>query len=135
MPEMTTGGTVIPAAVVPSVMKTVLHVSSPHPDDQNHAAVNTLNLIGDEAVYSEGDDVVVLANGAGVRMFVDTTAAHPEMIERLADRGVALRACRNALYGMGATDDDLLPGVSGVPSGSGELARLQDDGFGYIKAP
>lgn len=116
-------------------MKTVFHVSSPHPDDQNHAAVNALNLIGDEDVYSEGDEVVILTNGAGVRMVVEATAAHPEMIERLTDRGVALRACRNALYGMGLTDDDLLPGVEGVRSGSGELARLQSEGFGYIKAP
>lgn len=36
---------------------------------------------------------------------------------------------------MGATDDDLLPHVEGVPSGSGALARLQDEGYGYIEAP
>lgn len=116
-------------------MQTVFHVSTARPADQREAMANALNLLGDESVHSAGDEVAVVANGAGVRMFVAATAAHPDVVERLDDLGVALRACRNALRGMGATDDDLLPGVSGVPSGSGELARLQDEGFGYVKTP
>ena len=116
-------------------MKTVIHVSSADPNAQREAIANTLNLVGDESVYTPGDDVVVLANSAGVRMFVEATTALEGLVEEMSDRDITLRACRNALRGMGATDDDLLPGVEGVPSGSGELARLQDEGYGYIKAP
>ncbi|WP_049971477.1 DsrE family protein [Haladaptatus cibarius] len=116
-------------------MKTVIHVSSPDPNDQREAIANTLNLVGDESVFTPGDDVVGLANGAGIRMFVEATTAQRELVSELRNREVDLRACRNALRGMGVTDADLLPGVDGVPSGSGELARLQDEGYGYIKAP
>ncbi|MCO8244312.1 DsrE family protein [Haladaptatus sp. AB643] len=116
-------------------MKTVVHVSSPDPNDQREAVANTLNLVMDESVSAPDDDVVVLANGAGIRMFVEATSALSELVEEMKNRDVALRACRNALRGMGATDDDLLPGVEGVPSGSGELAKLQAEGYGYIKAP
>ena len=116
-------------------MKTVFHVSSPDAGDQQHAMINAANLLADESVYSSGDEVVILANGAAVRMFVEETADHPDMVETLFDDGVSLRACGNALASMNATDDDLLAGVERVPSGSGELARLQDEGFGYVKAP
>lgn len=116
-------------------MKTVFHVSSPNAGDQQHAMINAANLLADESVYSAGDEVVVLANGAAVRMFVAETAEHPDMVESLIDDGVSLRACGNALAAMDATDDDLLAGIERVPSGSGELARLEDEGFGYVKAP
>ncbi|WP_227378727.1 DsrE family protein [Haladaptatus halobius] len=116
-------------------MKTVFHVSSAQPADHQEAMVNALNLIADDSVSSPDDDVAIVANGAGVRMFVRATAANSKMVEDLRKQDVSLRACRNALRGMGATDDDLLPGVEGVPSGSGELARLQDEGYGYVKSP
>ena len=116
-------------------MRTVFHVSSPESGDQQHAMINAANLLADESVYSPGDEIVILANGAAVRMFVEETADHPDMVERLFDDGVSLRACGNALTGMNASDKDLLAGVEIVPSGSGELARLEDEGFGYIKAP
>lgn len=109
--------------------------SSPDAGDQQHALINAANLRADESVYSSGDEVVILANGAAVRMLVEETTNHSDMIESLIDDGVSLRACRNPLASMNATDDDLLAGVERVPSGSGELARLQDEGFGYIKAP
>ena len=98
--------------------------------------VNAQNLLDDESVSSTDDDVAVVANGAGVRMFVEATASNRETVEDLRERGVSLLACRNSLRGMGATDDDdLLPGVEGVPTGIGALARLQDEGYGYVKAP
>jgi hypothetical protein len=115
-------------------MRTVFHVSSPAPSDQEHAMVNVLNMLYDETVYEAGDDVVIVANGGGVRMFVEATASAPERVEQLQEEGVECYACGNALRGMHA-EDDLLPGVEVVPSGSGALARLQDEGYGYVKAP
>lgn len=94
-----------------------------------------MNLLADESVSSSTDDVAIVANGSGVRMFVEGTTSNSDIIENLREQGVELIACRAALRGMGATDDDLLPGVEGVPTGAGALARLQDEGYGYIKAP
>jgi intracellular sulfur oxidation DsrE/DsrF family protein len=118
-----------------SSMRTVFHVSSPAPADQEHAMVNVLNMLYDETVYEEGDEVVIVANGGGgVRMFVEATASAPDRVEQLREDGVELYACGNALRGMHA-EDDLLAGVEVAPSGSGALARLQDEGYGYVKAP
>ncbi|QLK26826.1 DsrE family protein [Natrinema zhouii] len=116
-------------------MQTVFHVSSPDPGDQQHAMVNALNLLADNSVSSSADDVAIVANGAGVRMFVTETASNRDMVDTLREQDVTLLACRNSLDGMGATDADLLPGVEEAPSGSGALARFQDEGYGYIKAP
>lgn len=96
--------------------------------------VNVLNMLRDESVYEAGDDVAIVANGGGVRTFVAATASALDRVDQLQAEGVARYACGNALRGMHA-DDDLLPGVEVVPSGSGALARLQDEGDGYVKAP
>lgn len=116
-------------------MQTVFHVSSDDPADRRHAMVNVRNLLDDESVSSSADDVAIVANGAGVRMVVAVTAEHQEMVEMLHDRGVSLLACGNSLTSIDATDSDLLPGVERVPAGVGALARLQDEGYGYVKAP
>jgi intracellular sulfur oxidation DsrE/DsrF family protein len=116
-------------------MKTVFHVSSPAAGKQEHAMVNVLNMLRDETAYEEGDVVAIVANGGGVRLFVTETASAPGLVERLRSLGVGLYACGHALEGMGVTGDDLLPGVEVVPSGSGALARLQGEGYGYVKAP
>lgn len=116
-------------------MQTVVHVSASDPADHRHALVNTRNLLDDERVSSPGDAVAIVGNGDGVRLFIEGVAAHPDLLAELAGRGVELLACRNSLRHRGVSDDDLLPGVSGVPSGVGALARLQDAGYGYIKAP
>lgn len=116
-------------------MKTVFHVSSPDPHDHHHAMVNVLNLLADDTVSVAGDEVALVANGGAIRMFVESAAEHAEMVGRLEETGVALTACGNALRGQGVSAEDLLPGVDVVPSGVGELARLQAAGYGYIKAP
>ena len=116
-------------------MRTVFHVSSPDPHDHHHAMVNVLNLLADDTVSAEGDDVALVTNGGGIRMFLDPTAEHPDVVARLREAGVALCACGNALSGQGFSEADLLPGVAVVRSGVGELARLQAEGYGYVKAP
>jgi hypothetical protein len=116
-------------------MQTVFHVSSPAPADQEHAMGNVANLLRDGTTYGAGDDVAVVANGGGVRMLVAVTATVPDRVADLRSEGVALYACANTLEGMDAEEGDLLPGVEAVPSGVGALARLQDDGYGYLKVP
>lgn len=116
-------------------MNTVFHVSSPDPDDHHHAMVNVLNLLADDGVSSVDDEVALVTNGGAIRMFVEPAAAHPDVVDRLRQADVELSACGNALRGQGVSEDELLPGVQVVPSGVGELARLQETGFGYIKAP
>ncbi|WP_458208621.1 DsrE family protein [Haladaptatus sp. NG-SE-30] len=113
--------------------KTVLHLSSGDSMAHKHALMNAKNLLDDESVPVK--NLVVLANGKGVRLYTPPTDDNEfeSQIVSLQDRGVTFRACGNAMEMLGLTKDDLLPGVERVPSGVGELARLQALDFGYIK--
>ncbi|WP_433633586.1 DsrE family protein [Halomicrococcus sp. NG-SE-24] len=97
--------------------------------------MNAKNLLDDESVPIK--DLVVLANGKGVQLYTPPTDDNKfeGQITSLQDRGVTFRACGNAMEMLGLTKDDLLPRVERVPSGVGELARLQELGYGYIKTP
>ncbi|WP_458188789.1 DsrE family protein [Haladaptatus sp. NG-WS-4] len=115
--------------------KTVIHLSSGETMDQKHALHNAKNLLEDESVPV--NDLVFLANGKGVLVYTPPTDDNEfaDIVAMLQERGVTFRACENAMEHLGLTEDDLLPGVEPVPSGVGELARLQQLGYGYIKSP
>jgi intracellular sulfur oxidation DsrE/DsrF family protein len=115
--------------------KTVLHLSSGDSIAQRGALMNAKNLLEDETVPVK--DLVVLANGKGVKLYTPPTDDNEfaDLIASLQDRGVTFRACGNAMDMLGLTKDDLLSGVERVPSGVGELARLQALDYGYIKVP
>jgi len=116
-------------------MQTVFHVSSPDADVRRHALVNVNNLLEDDTVTSAADDVAIVANGAAVRMFVDGVAEHEPLVASLLAREVDCFACSASLERVDATAEGLLSGVEPVESGVGALASLQDDGYGYVKAP
>jgi intracellular sulfur oxidation DsrE/DsrF family protein len=46
---------------------------------------------------------------------------------------VSFTACENSLDGSEVTASDLFDGVETAPSGVGELTRLQDAGYGYVR--
>lgn len=116
-------------------MQTVFHVSSGDPADQRHALRNVVNLLADESVSNPADDVALVANGDGVRLFLSSTTPAEETVADLHDAGVELLACGNSLRRLDATDADLLAGVERVPSGVGVLADRQRRGYGYLKVP
>lgn len=116
-------------------MQTVFHVSGGDPADQRHALRNVVNLLADDSVSGPDDDVVLVANGGAVGLFLSTTTPARDTVADLQDAGVDLYACGNSLRRLDALDADLLPGVERVSSGVGTLASLQQDGFGYLKVP
>lgn len=115
--------------------KTVLHLSSGEMMAYKGALMNAQNLLADETVPVE--ELVFLANGPGVKIYTPPSQENEffDRINSLQDRGVTFRACQNAMAMFELTEDDLIDGVEIVPSGVGELARLQELGFGYIKVP
>ncbi|MCD2203935.1 DsrE family protein [Halobacterium sp. KA-6] len=56
-----------------------------------------------------------------------------EQIMDLIDRGVTVKQCSNTIEGTDISEDDLIEGVELVSSGVGELTRLQNEGYAYIK--
>lgn len=115
--------------------KTVLHLSGGKKAAHKGALMNAKNLLDDDSVPVK--ELVLLANGPGVKVYTPPSEDNEfyDVINTLQERGVTFRACQNAMDMFDLTEDDLIDGVEPVPSGVGELARLQELDFGYIKAP
>lgn len=81
-------------------------------------------------------NVVVVANGTAVNNF-SRLEVHPfraAKINGLAERGARFVCSAHALEIHQIDEDGLPDGVSVVPSGIFEMARLQSEGYAYIKA-
>jgi intracellular sulfur oxidation DsrE/DsrF family protein len=79
-----------------------------------------------------GSQVEAVFFGPGLNMLRKTNAAYEERLKQLADSGVTLSACQNAMRAMNVKTEDLFPFASQVDSGVAELARKQEAGWAYI---
>ena len=79
-----------------------------------------------------GSEVEVVFFAAGLNMLRKTNTAYEERLKKLADSGVTLAACQNAMRLMNVKTEDLFPFASQVDSGVAELARKQEAGWAYI---
>lgn len=79
-----------------------------------------------------GSQVEVVFYGAGLNMLLKKNTAYEERLKQLADSGVTLAACQNAMRLMNVKTEDLFPFASQVDSGIAELVRKQEAGWAYI---
>ena len=79
-----------------------------------------------------GSQVEVVFYAEGLNMLRKTNTAYEERLKQLAEAGVTLSACQNAMRFMNIKTEDLFPFASQVDSGIAELARKQEAGWAYI---
>jgi uncharacterized protein len=79
-----------------------------------------------------GSQVEVVFFGPGLNMLLKKNAAYEERLKQLADSGVKLSACQNAMRHRNVKTEDLFPFASQVDSGVAELTRQQEAGWAYI---
>lgn len=79
-----------------------------------------------------GSQVEVVFYGPGLNMLLRKNTAWEERLKQLADSGVTLAACQNAMRLMNVKTEDLFPFVAQVDSGVAELVRKQEAGWAYI---
>jgi intracellular sulfur oxidation DsrE/DsrF family protein len=84
------------------------------------------------ALAKDGVQVEVVFFGPGLNMLLKKNTAYEERLRQLADSGVTLAACQNAMRYMKVTTDDLFPFAVQVDSGVAELVRRQKEGWQYI---
>jgi intracellular sulfur oxidation DsrE/DsrF family protein len=114
-------------------MSTVFHFAD-GAEEQTHAVANVANLLADES--TEVENVVLVANGAGIKLLSTETSRVPDEVRDLVEDGVSFRACRNSMEAFDMSEEDLVEGVETVPAGVGELTKLQAlEGYAYIKTP
>jgi hypothetical protein len=116
--------------------KVVYHVNSGDDRTLNIAILNVENHLS--AVGPDKIDLVVVTHGNGVRLLERATESI-ELQARIRDlkkQGVTLRVCENTLKNKNIDYERDLFEVSRqdlVPSGVAELARLQQQGYVYVK--
>lgn len=84
------------------------------------------------ALAKDGVEVEVVFFGPGLNMLLKKNSAYEERLRQLADNGVTLAACQNAMRYMKVTTEDLFPFAVQVDSGVAELVRRQKEGWQYI---
>ena len=128
--------------------KVVYHINYDNPKKQAGALRNIQNHIN--AVGAENLDLKVVLHGNGLALLVEPDAleklskfkhanANDKMtakIDGLKNQGVAFNVCANTVRGRKVDVNDDLYNVEQsdiVPSGVAELAKLQMQGYVYIK--
>ena len=128
--------------------KVVYHINYDNPKQQAGALRNIQNHIN--AVGADNLDLKVVLHGNGLALLLEPEAvakthkmkfgnADNNMtakIEGLKTQGVAFQVCNNTLRGRKISYEEHLYGVEKkdiVPSGVAELAKLQSQGYTYIK--
>ena len=111
-------------------MQTVFHLVASDSSDRETTLTIADNLLDDDSVDVE--DVAVVAQAEGIEP-VTAGGEGSDKITSLLEEGVAVKACSNTLEMKEIDDTDLVDGVETVPSGGGELTRLQSEGYAYIR--
>ena len=111
-------------------MKAVFHLTSRDPELYATVLRNAEQLLDDEAYDVDAVEVAVTNGGVGL---VRANSEFGDRIESLRERGVVFKAGRDTLDRSELTGGDLVPGVEIVPSGPGELVRLQSEGYAYLR--
>ena len=109
----------------------VFQLSEPEGGAWNVLPIHVKNM-RDAFAKDGGSQVEVVFYGAGLNMLRKTNAAYEERLKELADSGVQLSACQNAMRLMNVKTEDLFPFASQVDSGVAELVRRQEAGWAYI---
>jgi intracellular sulfur oxidation DsrE/DsrF family protein len=128
--------------------KVVYHINYDNPKHQAGALRNIQNHIN--AVGAENLDLKVVLHGNGLALLLEpeALATHPKFkhanadqnmtakVANLKDQGVDFQVCNNTVKGRKVDYETDLYDVSEndiVPSGVAELAKLQAEGYMYIK--
>jgi intracellular sulfur oxidation DsrE/DsrF family protein len=79
-------------------------------------------------------EIEVVCHGTSLPLVLQAKSEVKEGITDLLSRGVVFAACENTMRRAKATKEDLIPGVTTVPSGLAEIIIRQEQGWAYIKA-
>ena len=117
-------------ALLVVIVNVVFHHSNDDPELHARVVSNVANLLDDSTV--DVDEVALVANSGGLQLLIENSPQR-EAVENLQERGVVFKQCRNTFAGTEIGENDLIDGVEVVPSGVGELARLQAAGYAYLR--
>lgn len=109
----------------------ILHADSADPAILKMVIRNANNYLN--ALSSENFALIIVANAGAVKLLTNERQDLHELALPVLNRGVNLRVCANALAENHLTKENIWPQCQVVPAGLVEIARLQREGFAYIK--
>ena len=112
------------------MLKVVVHVNFSDAERQKHGLKNVANMLKEVKGAAE---IEVVCHGAGIALVVKDKGEHADEVARLVKAGVKFVACENTMRDKSIPKENLLPGVTTVPSGAVEVVRKQQEGYGYFK--
>jgi len=102
-------------------------------DRQDQTAV--LRWIGEVASVNPENEIEVVMYGRGLGLVVSGRSTLADDVKQATGRPhVSFRVCEIALRNQKIDRSELLPNVTTVPDGIGEIVEKQRQGWGYIKA-
>ena len=111
--------------------RVVIQVSTPEPRMWNQAMnyiENLRDLYGADKV-----DVDIVALGHGIGLLKLESTQGPRVADALKlGSSVQLNACEVTMRRQKLTKADMLPGISFVPAGLGQIIKRQREGWAYI---
>ena len=115
----------------PRPYKVVFDLTTDNPADQT-AVLRWLKEVG---AANPQTDMEVVMYGKGLSLVTTGRTTMADDVKLALERPhVAFKVCEIAMKNQGVDKSQLLPGVSTVPDGIGEIVAKQKDGWGYIKA-
>ena len=114
----------------PKPYKVVFDLTTDDPKDQ--AAV--LSYIRAIASVNPDTEMEVVMYGRGTSLVVTGRSTLADDVKNALERGhVSFRVCEIAIRNQKIDKTQLLPNVTTVPEGIGEIVAKQKEGWGYIK--
>ncbi|MCL0080644.1 DsrE family protein [Peptococcaceae bacterium] len=123
-------------------LKAIFHVNETA--NWQKTLTNINNFVKDAGISNA--NIKILANGSAVNIFKDDcptssscgcgstkTTSIPQQISELAQIGIEIAVCRNALKAHDLAENKLPSFVTVVPAGITELVEKQHQGYAYIK--
>jgi intracellular sulfur oxidation DsrE/DsrF family protein len=79
-----------------------------------------------------GSQMEVVFYGPGIDMMRKTDKAHEEALKKLAESGIALIVCQNAMKMRNVKTEELFSFGQETESGIAEIAKKEESGWAYI---
>jgi intracellular sulfur oxidation DsrE/DsrF family protein len=118
----------------PKKHRVFFHLTESDPQRANAVLTNVQNLV--EVVgWSNIEELELVVHGPGLRPFV-AKAIDPEVkakVEALLTGGMRLDACQNTMRRLSIKPEDLIDGLTPIPSGVVRVMELQEKGYVYIR--
>lgn len=83
---------------------------------------------------AENTELELVAHGPGIGIMLKKDETQATRMQGLSKGHVVFAACHNTMQAKHLTESDLLPFVTVVPSGVGEVILKQEAGWVYIKS-